>query len=391
MDFAEAGLLDGLDGKELEAREELLGRLADEGYTLEELKEAVAEDRLALLPVERVLGGRYTAEEIAERTELPVELLIRIRRLLGLPEAQPHERVFGEEEVEASQSIKMFIDSGIGEDAIAEITRVLGESMSRVAATTMSAFADAFLQEGDSEQEVAWRFAGLAEQLVPAFSPVLLAAYRAHLRAAVQQGMLSRDELAAGQLVGEQEMAVCFADLVGFTTLGGQLETEELGSVITSFSELAADVADSQVRLVKMIGDAAMFSCREPAPLVRAALSLLEAAEDADLPSLRAGVACGRALPRAGDLYGHAVNLASRVTGIARPGSVLCTSEVRDASPEEFDWSYAGKQRLKGIGESMPLYRARALQASQADPNSDGADGGARRSKAGRRRKQASN
>ena len=378
MDFAAAGLLDGLEGDERKAREQLLESLAAEGFTLEELKDAVAEDRLALLPVERVLGGRYTAKEIEERTGLSAEFLMRIRRLLGLPEAEPQDRVFGEEEVAAAQSTKMFIDAGISEAAIAEITRVLGEAMSRVAATTMATFAETFLQAGHSERDVAVRFASLAEKLVPAFSPVLLAAYKAHLRETVQRGMISREELAAGRLVDQQEMAVCFADLVGFTTLGGQVEAEELGSIVTKFGELAAEVGDSEVRLVKTIGDAAMLSCREPAPVVRAALSLLDAAQKADLPSLRAGVAFGPALPRAGDLYGHAVNLASRVTGIARPGSVLCTAEVKDAAPDQFDWSFAGKHRLKGLGESIPLYRARPLAAEATTQT------------AGRRRKRAS-
>jgi len=387
MDFAGAGLLDGLEGEERTAREQLLERLAADGFTLKQLKEAVAEDRLALLPVERVLGGRYTAEEIEQRTELPVELLMRMRRLLGLAEAEPQDRVYGEAEVAAAQSIKMFIDAGISEDAIAEITRVLGEAMSRVSATTMTAFADTFLKPGDSEQDVAWRFAALAEQLVPAFSPVLLAAYQAHLRETVQRGMLSREELAAGHLAGEQEIAVCFADLVGFTTLGGQLETEELGTVITKFGELAAEVATPRVRLVKTIGDAAMLMSREPGPLVAAALELLDAVERADLPSVRAGVAWGPALARAGDVYGHAVNLASRLTGIARPGSVLCTEEVRDAAAEEFDWSYAGKHRLKGVGETIPLYRARPAGAQAKDAAADGA--GARKPRAGRPRRRA--
>jgi adenylate cyclase len=332
MDFAAAGLLDGLQGEERQAREQLLERLDAEGFTLEELKAAVAENRLALLPVERVLGGRYTAAEIEERTGLPVDVLIRIRRLLGLPGAEPNERVFGEEEIAAAQSTKLFLDAGIGEEAITEITRVLGEAMSRVASTTVAAFADTFLQAGDSEEDVAWRFAALAERLAPAFSPVLLAAYEAHLREAVQRGVISQAELAAGHLAGEQEIAVCFADMVGFTALGGQLEAHELGSVVTKFGELAGEVAESDVRLVKTIGDAAMLSCPEPAPLVRAALSLLDAVEEADLPVVRAGVAYGQALPRAGDLFGNAVNLASRVTGVARPGSVLCTAEVRDAA-----------------------------------------------------------
>jgi adenylate cyclase len=188
---------------------------------------------------------------------------------------------------------------------------------------------------------------------------VLLAAFRSHLAENVRGGVISRAELAAGHLAGEQEMAICFVDLVGFTALGSELDAHELGGIVGSFTELAADVAEPPVRLVKTIGDAAMLASREAEPVVEAALSLLEGAQEADLPGLRAGIAWGPALPRAGDLYGHAVNLASRVTGLARPSSVLCTREIRDAAPDEFDWSNAGRHRLKGIGSSVPLYRAR--------------------------------
>jgi adenylate cyclase len=158
--------------------------------------------------------------------------------------------------------------------------------------------------------------------------------------------------------LGEQETTVCFADLVGFTRLGGQLEATELGTVAGRLAQLAADVAEPPVRLVKTIGDAAMFVSNEAGAQVAAALSLVEAAEAAELPALRAGVACGPALLRTGDFYGHAVNLASRVTGIARPGSVLCTQEVRDAAPDDFDWSFAGRHRLKGVNHAVPLHRA---------------------------------
>ena len=382
MDFAAAGLLDGLEGDERAAREQLLESLVEEGFSLEELQAAVAEDRLALLPVLRVLGGQYTAIEVAERTGLPVELLVRMRRLLGLPECGPEERVFSDEEAAAAQSTQIFLEAGIGEEAITEITRVLGEGMARVAATTTAGFADSFLHPGDSEQDVAWRFATLTEQLVPACGPVLVAAYKAHLRESVQRGMISRAELAAGHIADEQEVAVCFADLVGFTTLGGELEAQALGGVIGAFAEIAAEVATPEVRLVKTIGDAALFISREAQPLVGAALALQEAVQSADLPSVRAGVACGSALLRAGDVYGHAVNLASRVTGAARPSSVLCTKEVRDAGPEDFDWSFAGRHRLKGIGEAVPLYRARRLgtEAEERAPS---------RPKADRRRKRA--
>jgi adenylate cyclase len=173
--------------------------------------------------------------------------------------------------------------------------------------------------------------------------------------------MLSPAEREAGEAGGVQEITVCFADMVGFTRLGAQIEARELGSLASRLAELATHVTEPPVRLVKTIGDAAMFVSSEPAALVSVALSLLEAVQAEDLPSLRAGVAGGTALQRAGDYYGHAVNLASRVTGTARPGSVLCTQDVHDAAPDQFDWSFARKHKLKGMSGAVPLYRARRL------------------------------
>ena len=209
---------------------------------------------------------------------------------------------------------------------------------------------------------------------------MLDAAFRAHVLDNVRRAMLSRAELAAGQAAGEQEVAVCFADLVGFTRLGGELETQALGDVVGRFGELAACAARPPVRLVKTIGDAAMLVSRDSEAMVEGALSLLKEVEAADLPSVRAGISWGSAIPRSGDLYGHAVNLASRVTGIARPGSVLCTKEVRDAAPR-FDWSFAGNHRLKGIADSVPLFRAHPAGTESDEEEL------VRKPKAGRRRR----
>src|SRR5436305_7531378 len=187
MDFAAEGLLDDLEGKERVAREKLLERLADEGITLEKLKAAVAEDRLALLPVERVLGGRYTVDEIERRAGLPAATMIRQWRLLGLPEPNREEHRFGDADVAAAEAMQAFLEAGLSEDGISEISRVLGQGMARVAATTAAIFAETFLQPGDSEDEVAWRFAKLAEELNPHLDPVLFAAYNAHLRESVRR------------------------------------------------------------------------------------------------------------------------------------------------------------------------------------------------------------
>jgi adenylate cyclase len=387
MDFEQAGLLDGLEGADRDAREQLLQRLADDGVSLEELKAAVDEDRLVLLPVERVLGGRYTAAEIEERTGLPADLLLRVRGLLGLPVADAGDRLFADIDVEAAKSQRQFLDAGFGEDQIAEITQVLGEGMSRLAATTTAAFVDTYLKPGDTEQDVALRFAALAEELAPRLSPVLEAAFNAHLRESVRRGMLGRAELESGEIAGAQEMTVCFADLVGFTRLGGEIEARELGSVAVELGKLATKASKPPVRLVKTIGDAALFVSPETGPLVEVALELVESTQKADLPTLRAGIAVGPALLRAGDFYGHAVNLASRVTGIARPGSVLCTQDVRDAAPDEFEWSSAGRHKLKGVSSAVPLYRARLLEQHEGKPAEDERATGPR---AGRRRRRAS-
>jgi adenylate cyclase len=364
MDFAAEGLLDGLDGAERRAREKLLRRLADDGVSVEEMRAAAAEDRLALLAVERVLSGPYTVTEIEQRAELPPGTLVRFQRLLGLPVPADGARLFGEDDLAAARSLKLFLDAGLDEEGIVQMARVLGETMGKLSATTTAVFASAFLQAGDSEFDVAQRFADLAAEMTPAMAPVLVAAYRGQLRDMIRRVGLTQAERETGMVATEQPMAVCFVDLVGFTRLGSEVETDQLGNVAGRFGELASELAQQPVRLVKTIGDAAMFVSRECPELVEAALEMVERAEEADLPSVRAGIAFGLATFRAGDFFGHAVNLASRVTGIARPGSVLCTKEIHDAAGDRFDWSFAGRHRLKGVGEGVPLYRARRLSAA---------------------------
>jgi adenylate cyclase len=363
--FDDEQWLDGLEGSEREQRRKLLQLLADDGFSEQDLQVAVAENRLALLPVDRMLGGTYTAREIEQRSGLPATVLVRMRRRIGLAEPGVDERVFSEADVEAARSTKLFLEAGFSEDAITEITSVLGEGMSRLAATITASFLQTFLRKGDSEEDAALRFAQLAEQLTPATEPILVSGFNAHLRDAVRRGMLGRRELATGEPPAEQQLGVCFADLVGFTPLGAEVAVGEIGSVAGRLARLAADTVRPPVRLIKTIGDAAMFVSPEQVAIVALALDLVDAVAAEDLPSLRAGIAFGPVMLRAGDYFGNTVNVASRVTGAARPGSVLCTAEVRDAAPDQFDWSFAGRHRLKGVSSPTPLYRARRWSAGR--------------------------
>ncbi len=112
-----------------------------------------------------------------------------------------------------------------------------------------------------------------------------------------------------------------------------------------------------------MIGDAAMLVSTEARPLLDAALDLLDAAEQEgeEFPQLRAGIACGEGLSRGGDWFGAPVNLASRITDKARPGSVVVSSEFQEAVGDDgYAWTkIPGKRKFKGVTEEQVLFRAR--------------------------------
>jgi adenylate cyclase len=365
IDFEAEGLLEGVEGEEArQARLELLCNLEEEGVSLEELRAAVDENRLVLLPVERVLTGegrRYTREEVVEEVGLDLELLIRLWRALGQPEIPAGEPVFTEEDLEAARAVKRFLDAGIAEERLLELTRAMSQATTGIATAVGEAFAEAILEPGVSESELALRYAAGARALVPLLDDTARHMVHLHLRERARNAVIGQAELASGRLPGAQPMGICFADLVGFTKLGERLPSEELGSVAGRLGELAAEAVEPPVRLVKTIGDAAMLVCDEPDPLLQAALTLVASAdaEGEGFPSLHAGLAHGEALPRGGDWYGRPVNLASRITDFARPGSVVAAAEVREASGGDYDWSRIGRRRLKGVRENVELFRVR--------------------------------
>jgi adenylate cyclase len=364
IDFEAEGLLEGLEGEAREARRILLQELADDGVSLDELKQAVAEDRLALLPVERVLGGegeRYTIDEVAERSGAPADLFLRQRQALGLPLPPEGEAAFTDEDIEGASRLKTFLDAGLPEEGILRTARVIGMAMAQVAAANRELVGATFMQPGDTERDLGLRYAHAARELGPVLAPVLRDVLNLHLREQVRRDVIAQADLATGEFPGTNEVTVCFADMVGFTKLGESLSVGELGGVAGRLGELAGEVTDPPVRLVKLIGDAAMLVSTEPEPLGEAALGLVEAAdaEGEEFPQLRVGVAHGPAIARSGDFYGPPVNLASRITAVARPGSVLASAEAMDAMGDRFDYSFAGERRLKGISGRVKLFRVR--------------------------------
>ena len=365
MDWDAEGLLDGLEGKARDERARLLEALHEDGVPLKDLRRAVEENRLVLLPAERALSGggdELSTREVAERAGLDLETLQRDWRALGLPRVDPDEKLLGERDVEAAERRKQFRDAGLPEDGMAEVARVMGTSMAQISAAVRYLVGDAFLEPGAGEHEVAMRYAEAARQLYPMMGPMLEYAFGVHLREGIRQDVVDHASLEAGRLLpGGEVIGVAFADLVGFTRLGEQIAPDELGAVARRLGDMAADAAEPPVRLVKTIGDAAMLVSPEPDPLIDTMLDLVERAEaeGEGFPQLRAGAACGNALQRAGDWYGPPVNVASRVTAIARPSSVLVTNEMRDWARGEYDWTRAGFRSLKGVRDDVGLNRVR--------------------------------
>jgi adenylate cyclase len=365
IDFEAEGLLGNLTGKAREARLALLNELADEGVSLEELKRAVEENRLVLLPVEQVFDSgtqHYTARQIAELAGLEHDFLLRLLRALGAPIAEDDQPVYADADLEAAKRAKLFLDAGLPKEGVLETSRLIGISMANLADANREMVGEVFTEPGIDERELALRYAEAARTMSPLLGETLLHAYRIHLREAIRRAVVTEAELAEGRF-GTDEMTIAFTDLVGFTRLGESLDIEQIGDLTGRLFELASDAAQPPVRLVKMIGDAAMFASPESEPLLAAVVALVESGGTERIPPLRAGVARGQALGRGGDWYGRPVNLAARLTNFARPDSVVVAQAVKDSIANDngrpFDFSFAGKRRFKGIEGEVPVHRVR--------------------------------
>jgi adenylate cyclase len=363
MDWDAEGLLEGLeDDAAREARRRLLDELHADGMDTDALRRVVEEDKLVLTPVAQALSSeaRYTAREIAERADVTLEFLTASRRALGLPVPNPDDRVYGEKDLEATRLGTLHRQAGFDDEDALEVARVLGQGMARYAESTRALVARTFIEPGLDEYELAHRYRAVAEQLMPLAGPWLEHVFALHLQQVLRSDALTQEQRRAGKLDDTQDAVIAFADLVGFTELGESVPVEELGSVAGRLSRLAGDACEPPVRIVKLIGDAVMLVSPEPEPMLDVTLRLVDlAAEDEAFPPLRAGIACGQAVHRWGDWFGTPVNLASRLTTRARPSTVLVVAEIRDTVTEGYEFSDAGRKKLKGFSAPVHAYRAR--------------------------------
>jgi adenylate cyclase len=365
VDIESSGLLDGLDGVARQERAELVEWLLGEGFTVEQIRGEVAP---MLLPAGRIVGedGVYVSErQVCEETGIDLELLEAIQRAFGMPRTEdPDAVVYLRADSEAAARAKVFVDLGLTREQVIAVSRVLGQGLAQIAEAMRQAVLESVLQPGATELQIAQAYEAMVRRVAQPLRPLCEEVLRLQLRHSLETEVINVAERAAGTLPGARQVGVAFADLVGFTRLGEGVPPEDLEHLVNRLSVLARDVVEHPVRFIKTIGDEVMFVSTDTVALLRAALALLAAVEkDRDLPQLRVGVASGWAVSRAGDWFGSPVNVASRVTGIARPGTVLVTESARDAigSAEGFAWSFVGARHLKGVKGQVNLFQACAV------------------------------
>jgi adenylate cyclase len=368
VDIEASGLLDGLEGQARTERAELIAWLLDHDFGIEQIRRAFSP---MLLPARRVMGddGTYvSAREISESKGIDLEILQRTQRAVGLPRVDdPDAAVHLRADGEAAASVQRFIDLGLDPEQLVGDVRVLAEGLAHAAEVMRYTALAAVLRPGSTELQIAQASEAMVRQVAPLLGPMIEDMLFLQLRHSLETEAVNASERAAGTaLPGAREVAVAFADVVGFTQLGEAVPPEDLEHLASRLGNLARDVAVPPVRFIKTIGDAVMLVSPDPVPLLDAALDLVGAADADGFPQLRVGVASGAAVSRAGDWFGSPVNVASRVTNVARPGAVLVAGSARDAigDTDEFVWSFAGARHLKGVSGETKLFRARRASDS---------------------------
>lgn len=325
-----------------------------------------------------LLGARrkYTREEVAESAGVPIELARRYWRAMGFADTGGA-RAFTDSDVDALRRLGALVRSETVTEAEAvAIVRALGHTTGRLATWQVDVVLDQLsggtgLRAGLSVREAY----ATAERLLPELEPLLLHAWRLQLAAAVER-VVSDDDT----LVDAAHLTVGFADLAGFTRLSRRLEGRDLAAVVERFEQTGADLLTAAgARLVKTLGDELLFVADRPGAAAEAALALNEGfGEDPEMPELRLGLATGLVIGRMGDVFGTTVNLASRLTALARPGSVLVdTATAQDlAGDPRFVTTALWPRPVRGFGlvEPHALARRRAARGRRGGSDPSGSD-----------------
>jgi adenylate cyclase len=349
------------------AHARIVDRLRKQGHSLEEIKRAGEDGRLAFGYVDELFpppAGHVDIDQAARETGLEPALVERIWKSAGLP-AWKLERL-DDSDLEALRYMAAVLTAGFPLVAFLQVMRVYGNSLRQVADAEARLFRiyvhEPLVLDGVPAIQVAEELAELIAELLPLTSPLMMYMHRHFLQYAVEQDLFATMEgdLDAGEALGQLRVAICFADLVGYVQFTEEAGEEEAVNLVERFVQAVEDTLPQGARVVKNIGDGVMIVSSDPVAMVDWALGFQEGFAKRARP--RIGVHYGDTIYRDGDYFGRNVNLASRVVARAHGGEVVVTDPIYEQMPpvSRLEFEPIGEVALKGFAEPISLYVAAA-------------------------------
>jgi adenylate cyclase len=353
------------------AQARVVARMRERGYSLEDLKEAGREGRLAFGFTEELFSDpderRISVERVAAETGLEPELVERILVILGTP--VDRRREVGPEDAQALRHCARVLDAGFPLVAFLQLVRVYAQSMRRIAEAEVRLFHlyvhEPLIRDAVPELEMAEEMGELAADVLPLATPLTAYLHQRYLRYFVEQDVVGHMEADATAIdtaeieLGHVHVSLCFIDLTGFTRYTEEEGDIEALDVVENFVASVEATLPREATIVKTIGDEVMIVSPDPLSLTEWAVDFLARFEQRPQP--RVGIHYGDAVYRDGDYFGGQVNLAHRIVNRALAGEVLVTDTVCNAitASDRLQFEGIGHVNLKGFPSPTELFVVR--------------------------------
>ncbi|WP_082748082.1 adenylate/guanylate cyclase domain-containing protein [Nocardioides jensenii] len=307
--------------------------------------------------IQSILGStaEFTAEGIAERVEVDLDITRRIWRALGFPEYGEDEVAFTKGDVEALALLQGSVKDGVIDfDTALNLTRAVGTTMARLADWEIATLVPQLPTGGAAGDRIAAAIR-LLEDVGPPFEQLLVYAWRRHLAAAASrvEAFGSDDEE-----LKTTEVTVGFADIVAFSALSNEIGEERIGDLVEVFESRCHDVVSTNHgRVIKSLGDSVLFVCDDPIRALDIADGIIGViGRDPRMPDVRLGLASGGVVMRMGDVFGPPVNLAARLTAVARRNRMIIDEATAHMLPDDqFETRRLPARPLRGFGLVEPI------------------------------------
>lgn len=372
--WAAAGLFERVRAKTEDwvARAHVLAQLEKSGVPLEVLQAADREDVLARAYIFEFLQvareGENLFRNVCEQTGIEEQLLLRICDALGFDDSS----VFSDAETALFEALAEAMRAGLTDGMALELCEVWGQQMRFIAHAEVISYdvnlARPSIGAAASPIEAAAKLAPLTRAILRVSDLFPQPLHRRHLLQAMELAtdshLLATASDGDGLAPGEVMAAIGFIDLTGYTSLTEKEGDRQALAYARRLERLVRAASHSHdFRIVKRLGDGFMLVSGSCTGLLSGVLYIVRAAaERDDMPTARAGIAYGRAVSRAGDYFGHTVNLAARVLDQAEPSEVLVSDEcVGQAGSGPFGFHEPRDIKLRGIREPVRLWRAEGI------------------------------